>query len=154
MPVSNEFIEAVNSNNVRRVKLMMKNSFALDSSGNSFDEMLTYVQNKMPTLIDEHDGEVFKDENEWDRAYYDEQIVKIMDNFSYERLNLIRGMASKVFLVNEDKIDNMANNNITTADSGELNNLKQNKLRMKIGIAVIAVVVIIVIVIILIKNLI
>ncbi len=103
MAVSADYIQAVKSGNTLRVRLMLKNSLVLDPTGKSFEEMFDYAESNIEGLVDEHDGEVFKNISEWDEEYYNEQTVKVMDNFSEERLNLLKDMAGKILVAFEQK---------------------------------------------------
>ena len=104
MAVSKEFMDAVNSNDVLSVRLLLKNSLILDSTGQSFDEMFSLAKNQMEDLIVEHDGETFKGREEWNRDYYNEQTVKIVNNFSEERIGLLKEMAKVLFASNDDQV--------------------------------------------------
>ena len=97
MAVSKELIEAVESNDILGVRLILKNSLILDPSGNSFSEMLEYTSSKISDLFVTHDGELFKDKNEWNKDYYNEQTVKVVNNFSVERVELLKNMAKMLF---------------------------------------------------------
>ena len=63
MEVSNDLIKAVENRNLLRVKLILKNSFIIDPTGETFNE----------------------------------ETVKIIDNFSKERVLLLKAMADKLF---------------------------------------------------------
>ena len=87
MEVSNDLIKAVENRNLLRVKLILKNSFIIDPTGETFNKLLEFTLNRIPDLFDNHDGELFKDE----------ETVKIIDNFSKERVLLLKAMADKLF---------------------------------------------------------
>lgn len=93
MAISNDFKEAVEQNKTTRVRIMMKDSLLLDPTGVKFDEMLQYAKNYNPEIMDSHDGEVFKECEKWDDDYYDEQMVQVVNNFSTERIDLLKRMA-------------------------------------------------------------
>ncbi len=108
MAVSEDYRQAVKTGNTLRVRLMLKNSFILDPTGVSFDEMFDYAKSNIDGLVVEHDGEIFKNQSEWNEEYYNEQTVKVMDNFSEERLNLLKDMAGKIFEASEQKDSSVA----------------------------------------------
>ena len=58
MMLTNEFMEAVNSNRIMRVRIMLKDSLLIDPTGAQFDEMEHYATEKMGNIYTEHDGEV------------------------------------------------------------------------------------------------
>ena len=97
MEISNDFINAVENRNILRVKLILKNSFIIDPTGETFNKLLEFTLKKIPDLFDNHDGELFKDESNWTEEYFNEETVKIVDNFSEERIKLLKAMADKLF---------------------------------------------------------
>lgn len=107
MAVSSEFIEAVENKDYRRIKLMMKNSITYDPSCSIFDEMMLIIEEKVPEIIENHDGEALKEKSEWTKSYYNEQIVRVMNNFSRERIQLLKEMSGALFtdVNNESKRD-------------------------------------------------
>ena len=60
MEISDDFINAVENRNILRVKLILKNSFIIDPTGETFNKLLEFTLNKIPDLFDKHDGELFK----------------------------------------------------------------------------------------------
>ena len=80
MTLTTEFRDAVQSKNMISVKIMLKDGLLLDEE--NFKEMLEYAKEQIPALIDEHDGEIFKPETEWDEDYLNEQLVVLVNNFS------------------------------------------------------------------------
>lgn len=97
MSVSAEFKEAVEQNKTMRARIMMKDSLLLDSSGKDFDEMLKYAKDNMQGVIDEHDGEVLKPSSEWSEDYLNDQMVTVVNNFSDERINLLKDMVKALY---------------------------------------------------------
>ncbi|WP_196001920.1 hypothetical protein [Clostridium sp. 1001271B_151109_B4] len=90
MALTKAFYEAVNSGNVRRVRIMMKNSFLVDPSFTEFKEM-EKVAASMQGLYDAHDGRGFEEnQDNWDDNYMDKQMVKLISNFSHERISHVK----------------------------------------------------------------
>ena len=58
MALTSEFKDAVQNQNKVRVRIMLKDSLLLDPSGDNFQQMLDYAKVQIPSLVDEHDGEV------------------------------------------------------------------------------------------------
>lgn len=124
MALSKDFISAVEEGNALRVKLMLKNSLLIDSTCQEFEHMFSYANERIPNLIDKHDGEIFKGSTEWDEEYYNAQTVKIVNNFSKERIDLMKNMVQKLYAKNSGNSSTVSN-----ADShkhGE-NNHSQNQ---------------------------
>ena len=70
MEVSNDLIKAVENRNLLRVKLILKNSFIIDPTGETFNKLLEFTLNRIPDLFDNHDGELFKEEENWTEGYF------------------------------------------------------------------------------------
>ncbi len=87
MALTNAFYEAVQSGNVHRVRIMMKNSLLVDPTFEEFRAMEKAASN-MDGLYDEHDGKKFIDDrNAWNDEYMNKVMVKVLSNFSHERLD-------------------------------------------------------------------
>lgn len=90
MALTNAFYEAVNSGNVRRVRIMMKNSLLVDPTFDEFYEM-EKAASSMAGLYDEYDGKEFiEDKSQWNDDYMDKIMVKVLSNFSHERIEHIK----------------------------------------------------------------
>lgn len=90
MALSNAFFEAVNNENVRRIRIMMKDSLLIDPTFREFKEMETAAA-KVSGLYDIHDGREFvTDESAWDDNYMDKQMVQLVGNFSHERIEHLK----------------------------------------------------------------
>lgn len=90
MALTNSFFEAINSGNVRRVRIMMKNSLLIDPTFNEFHEM-EKAASSMDNLYDPHDGKAFiEDRSQWDDNYMNTVMVKVLSNFSHERIEHLK----------------------------------------------------------------
>lgn len=90
MALTKVFYEAVNSGNVRCVRIMMKDSLLVDPSFTEFKEM-EKVAASMNGLYDSHDGSGFEENDiNWDDKYMDKQMVKLISNFSHERISHVK----------------------------------------------------------------
>lgn len=106
MEFSKEFIDAIREQNILRLKLIIKNSLVLDPSGKSFDKMLSEVKRNIPDFLDNHDGELFKPNTDWNEDYFNEQTVKVVDNFSKERIELLQKMVQKLYMNKSVEVHN------------------------------------------------
>lgn len=97
MAISDEFKEAVTEGKTTRARIMLKDALLLDTSCARFDEMFAYAKKQMPDLLDEHDGEIFKDRSAWNEDYLNEEMVAVVSNFSQERIDLLRSMVQKLY---------------------------------------------------------
>ncbi len=94
MALTEAFKEAVKSGNIQRVRIMMKNSLLVDPSFKEFDEMEKEAES-MKGLYDVHDDKDFeKDEAKWNDNYMNEQMVKLISNFSRERIKHVKEVVS------------------------------------------------------------
>lgn len=90
MAVTQAFTEAVAAGDVRKIRIMMKDSLLVDPTFHDFEEMSRLVAN-VPGLYDAHDGQEFvSDQSAWDDNYMDRQMVEVIWNFSRERLNHLK----------------------------------------------------------------
>ena len=90
MALTNAFYEAIKSGNVRRVRIMMKDSLLVDPTFAEFNAM-EKVASSMAGLYDEHDGkDLIEDRNMWNDDYMDKVMVKVLSNFSHERVDHLK----------------------------------------------------------------
>lgn len=86
MSVTNAFHEAVSAGNLRRVRIMMKDSLLLDPTFKTFREMESAAKS-LVDLYESHDSREFKlDKSEWNDDYMDNLLVQVISNFSRERV--------------------------------------------------------------------
>ena len=102
MPLGNAFHQAVESNNIRRIRIMMKNSLLVDPSFKEFHEMEKATRG-VKGFWDEHDGgkEFITDKSKWNNDYMDKVMVKVVSNFSHERINHLKEVVR--YLIPTDK---------------------------------------------------
>ena len=111
MPVTSDFKNAVHDKNVRRVRIMMKDSLIRDPSFVEFDEMSREAEKGLgtKTLYDKHDGESFSsNKSDWNKTYMNNQMVDLMSNFSRERINHWKAVCSLIYA---DEIQKMKQRN-------------------------------------------
>ena len=90
MALTKSFYEAVETGNVRRIRIMMKDSLLVDPTFKELNEMESAAAG-VSGLYDEHDGESFVlDKAEWNDDYMNKQKVQLIYNFSHERLNHLK----------------------------------------------------------------
>ena len=90
MALTKAFFEAVDTGNIRRVRIMMKNSLLVDQSFAEFTEM-EKASESMNGLYDLHDGrELINDKSKWNDDYMDKIMVQVVSNFSHERLTHLK----------------------------------------------------------------
>lgn len=90
MALTDAFYNAVRSGNVRRVRIMMRDSLLVDTTFAEYEAMEKVVAS-MKNLYDEHDGKKFiEDRNLWNDDYMNKVMVKVISNFSHERIEHLK----------------------------------------------------------------
>lgn len=90
MLLPNAFIEAVNSKNIRSIRIMMKNSLLVDTSFREFNEMDRAISS-IPEVYVTHDGkELIEDKSQWNEEYVSRVMTQVISNFSHERVNHLK----------------------------------------------------------------
>ena len=98
MKFTKEFTDAVEQKNRLRVRIMLKDAFLLDKTGDTFDKMEQYAAERVPELYEAHDEEILlKLPEQWTIDYFNDQMVKVVGNFSRERVALLKKMAAALF---------------------------------------------------------
>lgn len=93
MAITNEFMEAVKIKNIMRIRIMLKDSLLVDPTGVEFDEMERYAEELIDDIYMKHDGEALNyDTSSWNEAYFNEQMVIMINEFSKERVALLKEM--------------------------------------------------------------
>jgi len=107
MAITKEFIEAVESGKTLRVRIMLKDILLVDPTAAKFDEMEAYANSALGNIYDEHDGETLNyDVTGWSEDYLNEQMVEVVNNFSKERVDLLKGMVRHIY---RDKVQKIRN---------------------------------------------
>lgn len=90
MALTKAFYDAVNDGNIRRIRIMMKDSLLVDPSFAGFEEMARAAQS-LKGLYDVHDGREFiSDCSLWNDDYMDKLMVQVVNNFSHERIEHLK----------------------------------------------------------------
>jgi hypothetical protein len=98
MAVTNEFMDAVQSGKTLRVRIMLKDSLLVDPAAVLFEEMEKYALGLMGDIYMEHDGERLDyDVSAWNENYLNQQMVSVVNNFSKERVELLKGMVRYLY---------------------------------------------------------
>lgn len=98
MAVSKDFINAVQSGNMRLTRIMLKDSMLVDLTLRQFEEERSYAEAQLPNLYDAHDGEEFNlDLAAWTKDLLDEQMVRVVTNFSRERVAFLKKLVRHLY---------------------------------------------------------
>ena len=90
MAITEAFKNDVAANNVKGIRIMMKNSMLVEPSFTEFNEMSEYAKN-VHGLYDVHDGKTFvQDSSQWNDSYMNKTMVELIGNFSKERIEHLK----------------------------------------------------------------
>ncbi len=110
MAITKEFMEAVQSGKMMRVRIMLKDSLLVDPTAAQFDEMARYATEKLGNIYTEHDGEKLNfDVDAWNEEYLNQQMVIVVNCFSKERIDLLRSMVRYLYKEKANKIRSQMN---------------------------------------------
>ena len=113
MNITNEFRDAVESNNKLRVRIMLKDIILVDPSFATFNEMISFAEKSVDNLYDEHDGEVLNtDRSTWNEDYMNRQLVSVITNFSKERIQLLEEIVKQLYIGKIDSSENAPKSNV------------------------------------------
>ncbi len=109
MALSEEFIQAVDTNQNTLTRVMISDSMLMDLTLGTFRERLEYAERNLPDLYDEHDGEVFSsDITDWDEGLLDKQMIRVVENFSRERIAFLQKLVRHVNAEKAEEADREA----------------------------------------------
>ena len=118
MALTRDFMDAVNSKNRLRVRIMLKDSMVVDPTLEQYDERIKYASAHMPDLFDPHDGEELDyDVSAWSKEYLSQEMVTLVGNFSHERLDLLKKMVRHIYKDDVERIQQKRNDQRTAAQS-------------------------------------
>ena len=97
--VNSKVKQAVDSGDVQQTRTDLLMITLLDRGfyGREFDESLKFASENIAGLFDEFDNEAEKPESEWNEDYWNYLYASLMDNFSKERIDLIKKVGKKVY---------------------------------------------------------
>lgn len=101
--MTQEFIEAVKGGKLLRVRIMLKDSLLVDPTTSQFNEMERYAIDEMGDIYVQHNGEKLdNDISSWNEDYLSRQMVIVVNNFSHERIDLLKSMVQYLY---KDKVE-------------------------------------------------
>lgn len=108
MALPNAFKEAVTEGNVRKIRIMLKDSLLIDPSFAYFKE-LEEAASSVKDLYDEHDGRNFNENpDEWTDEYMDKIMVQVVGNFSHERVEHLKKVVRKLIpIIKSDNVQSV-----------------------------------------------
>lgn len=125
MALTNAFYQAVETGNVLRIRIMMKDSLLVDPSFEEFLEM-EKIASGVENLYDKHDEKPFiVDKAFWNDDYMNKLMVKVLRNFSHERIDHIKEVV-RYLRPCEDKCAGNVQFNTNRDSSGSKDNENQS----------------------------
>lgn len=105
MEVTNAFREAVKTEDVWKVRIMMSDSLLRDPEFKLFEKMKDIALESLEkdVLYDEHDGGSFLEESAWDDDYMHELLKHVVKNFSEERLEHLKKVINKLHPLSDEE---------------------------------------------------
>ena len=101
--VTSAFTDAIKQNNLKGLRIMMKDSLIVDPSFEQIDKMAMLTKD-IEGLYVPHDGAILEeDSSKWDEAYMNKQMVRIVGNFSHERFNHLKKVVRKLYPIGYKK---------------------------------------------------
>lgn len=135
MAITDKFRENVANQNVRAIRIMMKNSFLIDPSFKEYHEMKKLAEN-VTGLYDVDDNmELNHDKSTWTNEYMDTIMVKVVSNFSEEKIKHIQGVVNH--LIPEtglNKVNKKQNNRNDSSNPHEQDVSSSDFEKMLIGV--------------------
>ena len=87
--LTDAFYNAVREKDLRSIRIMMKDSLLIDPSFKQFEEMQKAASG-LKGLFVPHDGRELEGQGGWDKDYMNAEMVRIVNNFSHERVNHLK----------------------------------------------------------------
>lgn len=95
--ITQPFKQAVETQDMERIKIMLRGSLSTDLTFEKFKQMLAYTVNRIPNIIEVHDGKAFLDRSQWTKTYASEVREDLMRNFSAERIEHLQAIHQHVY---------------------------------------------------------
>lgn len=110
MKIDIEFQDAVKSNDIDLVRMMLKDSIMIDPTLDMYRVLSSYAEaNLSMPLYEKYDGITFADESDWNKDYFNQEMTKLIDNFSKERIIHLEKVCKKIYsgyINKKEKINN------------------------------------------------
>ncbi|WP_278543737.1 hypothetical protein [Gemmiger formicilis] len=111
--MTTEFKSSVESGNLLRTRIMLKDSFVTDPTCVQLDALLSYAKEKLPGIIVPYDGDALeKDSSKWNLAVMNLELVQLVNNFSQERIDHLKKVVGTVKREEIQKMKAMRSNEL------------------------------------------
>lgn len=108
--INDKFKEWVDKKDVRAIRISLKNFIAADPTFNEFDKYINYAKEKGINVFEAHDNKkpINNNKDEWNKDYFNIQSIRLVSNFSRERINHLREVVKVVY---KDRLNTNNSNN-------------------------------------------
>lgn len=111
MKVDIEFQDAVKNDDRDLVRIMLKDSIMIDPTLDMYKVLSSYAEENLSMpLYEKYDGIAFADESDWNKNYFNQEMIKLLDNFSKERIIHLERVCKKIYsgyIKKKEKINNI-----------------------------------------------
>lgn len=111
MSIPDKLKEHINNQDIIAIRIMLKNRITSDPTFKEFDELDNYIKNKTDiNIYQEYDRKEFEtDIKKWNKDYLNTECVRLVTNFSKERVNHLRKVCKVVYKERIDSINRERN---------------------------------------------
>ena len=95
MTVEESIKKEISQGTIKGIRIMMKNSLLEDPTFSEFAVMEELTRD-VDGLYDLHDKREFQPESAWDDDYMDREMVRVVGNFSHERIKHLKKVVEKL----------------------------------------------------------
>lgn len=110
MKIDSEFQDAVKSNDIDLVRMMLKDSIIIDPTLDMYKVLSSYAKaNLSMPLYEKYNGIAFADEVDWNEDYFNQELINLINNFSEERIIHLEKVCKKIYsgyINKKEKINN------------------------------------------------
>ena len=90
--------ELIKEKDVVALRIALKNRITLDPSFKEYDALIKYIKQHGIEVYEKHNGKAFEeDSSKWDKDYMNTELVRLVTNFSVERVNQLRKVVKVVY---------------------------------------------------------
>lgn len=90
--------EYIKEKDAQALKIALKNRITIDPSFKEFDALIKYIKQHGIELYEKHNGKPFEEDNsKWDKDYMNTELIRLVTNFSVERVNHLRKVVKFVY---------------------------------------------------------
>ena len=111
MSIPDKLKEHVKNQDIKSIRIMLKNIIIADPTFAEFDELNSYIKKNNIDIYEKNDDkkEFEKDRSKWNKDYLNTECIRLVTNFSEERVNHLREVCKVVYKERIDSINQKRN---------------------------------------------